>query len=79
MFIYGFSAHITTAGGGCGLYDTATLGAATATQGVFIDELYEATDEDTVNSDWVAPYVLQTDLTVVVSTADCIIYHDVVQ
>ena len=74
--IYGFKLYADDAADKCGLYDVATLGGTAVTQGVFIDELSEPTDEDTLESDWPAPYKLVTDLTVV-TNGICVIYHDV--
>lgn len=73
--IYGFSVHPTSANGGCGLYDTASLTSAHETQGIFIDEGGNDGDEETFQSNWPAPYRLVTDLTVVCSSANAIIYH----
>lgn len=73
--IYGFTCIATAANASCGLYDVATLPAAIRTQGVFIDELNEATADDTVQSLWPAPYKLVTDLTVVLTSATVVVYH----
>lgn len=73
--IYGFTCIATAANAVCGLYDTATLGAASTTQGIFIDELAEATSGDSEKSLWPAPYKLVTDLTVVLSGATVVVYH----
>ena len=75
--IYGFKMVADDAADACGLYDTATLGGTAVTQGVFIDELVQDTDNRQLESDWPAPYQLATDLTVVTNAAACIIYHDV--
>lgn len=73
--IYGFRVVADDAADSCGLYDVATLETAAVTQGIFIDEVSVATDENTVDSDWPRPYVLQTDLTVITNAEACIIYH----
>ena len=77
--LYGFKIVADTAGDVCGLYDTALLSTATLTQGIFIDELTEDTDERIQESDWPGPYKLVTDLTVITNAANqggCVIYHD---
>ena len=74
--LYGFKLVADDAADDCGLYDTTTLGLASRTQGIYIDELSEPTDEDTIESDWPAPYILKTDLTVI-TNGFCTIYHDV--
>ena len=73
--IYGFSVHPRAAGGTCGLYDVATLPGAQETQGIFIDEGGNDGSQETFQSNWPAPYRLVTDLTVVCSSANAIIYH----
>lgn len=74
--LYGFDVITTSSAGVAALYDVATLGAATLTQGNFIDEGGTASSGDVFKSEWPAPYELQTDLTVLVSSANCVIYHD---
>lgn len=74
--LYGFSVIAKVAGGGITLQDAATFTAGSTTQGIFIDEGIEATDEDRTDFFWPAPYVLVTDLSVGCSTAIGIIYHD---
>ena len=73
--IFGFSVLVTTDGGVCGLYDVATVQGATEAQGVFIDEGGGASDGDVFQSDWYGPYTLVTDLTVLCTNANAIIYH----
>lgn len=73
--IYGFDCIATSANAVCGLYDTASLGTASLTQGIFIGELAEATSGDTEKSYWPAPYKLVTDLTVIVVNATLVVYH----
>ena len=73
--IYGFSCIATAANAVCGLYDTASLGTVADTQGIFIDELAEATSGDSEKSVWPAPYKLVTDLTVTSVNATTVIYH----
>mgnify|MGYP001560744946 CR=1 FL=1 len=78
VVLYGFRLIADDAADVCGLYDVATLPLASTTQGVFIDELTQDTDNRTVDSDWPRPYVIQTDLTVITNAATpgaCIIYH----
>lgn len=72
--LYGFRLIADDAGDVCGLYDTAALGTATETQGLFIDELVQDTDNRSQDSDWPAPYVLKTDLTVI-TNGICVVYH----
>ena len=79
--IYGAKLVANDAGDTCGLYDIASITAANfgtaalqLAQGTFIDELVEPTDEDYVETNWPAPYVLETDLTVLTNGV-CIIYH----
>jgi len=74
--IYGFRVIADDAADYCVLYDVATLAGAATTQGIFIDELTVATDEDVKDSEWPRPYVLTTDLTVETNAEACIIYHD---
>ena len=73
--IYGFSVIADDAGDYALLCDSATVAGCTNTQGVFIDEIIEDTDNRTQNSEWPAPYVLQTDLTVRTNAAAVVIYH----
>lgn len=75
--LYGFRVHATSANAECGLYDVATLGLATTTQGIFIDEGGAATQYNDSDSAWAAPYSIKTALTVVVTNGACIVYHDV--
>ena len=75
--LYGFTTHASAASSECGLYDTNSLGTATATQGVFIDEGGEASQYDTFQSNWPSPYRLQIGLAVVVNAGTCVVYHDV--
>lgn len=74
--IYGFRAVANDAADHCTLYDTATIGGMADTQGVFIDELTVATDEDFKDSDWPRPYVVVTDISVDSNSEACILYHD---
>lgn len=74
--IYGFKLLADDAADVCGLYDVAAVGGAAVTQGVFIDELSQETDNKQVESDWPAPYRLVTDLTVI-TNGFCVIFHDV--
>ena len=75
--IYGFRLIADTAGDSCALIDAATVGTVSAnrTQGTFIDDLVQDTDERTQDSDWPAPYVLVTDLSVSTNGL-CIVYVD---
>ena len=75
--LYGFKVWASSAGGVAGLYDTASVQTAAVTQGIFIDEGGEATQYDVWQSSWPSPYKLVTDLTVVLSGATVVIYHDV--
>jgi hypothetical protein len=75
--IYGFRLIADTAVDSCALFDSATVGTFTEnrTQGRFIDDIQQDTDERSVDSDWPGPYVLVTDLSVKTNGL-CIIYHD---
>ena len=75
--LYGFRLISDSAGDSCTLLDAAAVGTVSAnrTQGTFIDDLVQDTDERSQDSDWPAPYVLQTDLSVSTNGL-CIIYHD---
>ena len=76
--LYGFKLLATGNSARCALYDTADVTAANAaTQGIYIDEGGEATQWDTYESLWPAPYVLQTGLTVDVQNGIVTIVHDV--
>jgi len=75
--IYGFRLIADDAGDTCALLDRATIGTGdqNQTQGTFIDDLVQDTDNRSQDSDWPAPYILQTDLSVATNGA-CIIYHN---
>lgn len=77
--IYGFKLNADTAGDSCLLLDAATVSSTSttnATQGVYIDDLVQDTDERAIESDWPAPYILVTDLSVS-TNGRCTIFHDV--
>ena len=71
--ILGLKIIATSANGVCGLFDAATIGAASASN--MIDELREATANETSVQLWPNPFVLVTDLSIGVSNATCIVYY----
>ena len=70
--LLGFKLVATGSNATCGLYDSATTPASGTTS--LVDELYEATSGMTDLHIWPMPYVVQTDLSVVVKNGVCIIY-----
>lgn len=76
VVIYGFRLIADDAGDTCTLLDRATVGTGVqnTTQGAFIDDIGQDTDNRSVDSDWPRPYVLSTDLSVITSGI-CVIYH----
>ena len=71
--ILGVKILATAANGVCALYDSATI-SGTGTSSM-IDELREATANETGLQMWPNPYVLVTDLSIGVSNAICIAYY----
>jgi hypothetical protein len=71
--IYGFKLIADDAGDSCTLMDSATA-EADDTQGIFIDDLRQDTDNREISSEWPAPYKLVTDLSII-TNGTCIVYH----
>lgn len=73
VLIYGFAIIADDAGDSCTLFDSASA-SASDTQGTFIDDIRQDTDNRRQDSEWPAPYKLVTDLSIV-TNGTCIVYH----
>lgn len=71
--ILGFKLMATAANAICSLYDSAALSSASTT--TMIDELREATANETDVHLWPTPFRLTTDLSVGVTNGICIVYY----
>ena len=72
-YIVGVKIIATAANAVCGLFDSATLAGDSAT--TMIDELREATSGESGVQMWPNPYRLNTDLSVGVVNAICVVYY----
>ena len=74
--VLGFSVWAATAGATASVYDAdqiQDISTAALSRTLFIDEIGEATQYDTVYSDWPAPRKLDTGLCIITDRAPCVV------
>lgn len=74
--LYGWVMIPTANSAACAIFGVNTQPEIALTQGVLIDELYQATSGNSVSSDWPEPYKLTDGLSVECRNALVILYHE---